>query len=245
MNYLKELNAFYVRLETEPLTASAIALWHALMHVNNRTRWVERFSVAATVLCVKTNLPVSTFKRARAELKRKGLIRHVSRGKLSPFYEMVSLVVDDEAASEKEAALPVKAEQADDERDVVLETDVQEVDVVNATGEQKTERKLSITTFMFFMDSFPNESRRSQRELHEWAEVMGDELVYQAIARAVENEKDHWRYVRGILMKWYRDGLFTVSAVVASEASYRLKRYGGLRRKEVLPEWFKRGREDG
>lgn len=74
MNYIKEINAFYDQLEWNPLSASAVTLWHALMHINNKTRWMEEFTVAAKVLMLKSGLTESSFKRARTELKAKGYI---------------------------------------------------------------------------------------------------------------------------------------------------------------------------
>src|SRR5699024_12079533 len=48
--------------------------------------------ISASVLCSKSGLPLSTFKRARAELCEKGYILHRSRGTKAPVYQMVSLV---------------------------------------------------------------------------------------------------------------------------------------------------------
>src|SRR5699024_156451 len=61
------------------------------MHVNNRAHWVDEFSVAASVLCGKSGLASSTFKRARTELKEKGYIKVTSRGTRAPIYQVVSL----------------------------------------------------------------------------------------------------------------------------------------------------------
>lgn len=47
MNYIKEINAFYDCLERHLLSASAVTLWHALMHINNKAMWIESFTVAA------------------------------------------------------------------------------------------------------------------------------------------------------------------------------------------------------
>src|SRR5690625_3139685 len=98
MNYIREINEFYVRLETNPLTPSAISLWFAMMHVNNRAHWVNSFSVAASTLRLKSGLPLSTFKRARLELRDKGFILYTPRGTNAPLYEMVSLVARRERA---------------------------------------------------------------------------------------------------------------------------------------------------
>ncbi|WP_249870785.1 hypothetical protein [Oceanobacillus saliphilus] len=93
MNYIRQVNAFYTHLETNPLSAAAANLWHVLMHVNNRAGWKEEFTVAMSVLCSKANLSESTFKRARTELREKGYICVKSRGgNQAAAYQIVSLV---------------------------------------------------------------------------------------------------------------------------------------------------------
>lgn len=42
MNYIAELKAFYDRLELNPAPSPAIALWHALMSIANKTGWQRR-----------------------------------------------------------------------------------------------------------------------------------------------------------------------------------------------------------
>src|SRR5690625_2872890 len=93
MNYIKEINAFYQRQETNPLSSHAANLWHTLMHVNNRAGWKRTFTVAVSVLCSKGNLSNSTFKRARTELHDKGYIHYESRrGNQAAIYQIISLV---------------------------------------------------------------------------------------------------------------------------------------------------------
>lgn len=92
MNYIAEINSFYDWLETNSLSTSAIVLWHALMHINNKSRWVKEFGVASSVLCVKTGLSERTIRNARNELKQKGRIEWKSRGgNKAAVYQMVSL----------------------------------------------------------------------------------------------------------------------------------------------------------
>lgn len=92
MNYIKEINAFYDKLETNPLSTSSIALWHALLHINNKAGWIDEFAVSSSVLCVKSGLAERTISKARNELKQKGYIEFRSRGgNRSALYNMVSL----------------------------------------------------------------------------------------------------------------------------------------------------------
>lgn len=94
MNYIKEMNAFHDRMMTNPVSVGAKVLWSTLMHVNNKARWVKKFSIAESLICGLTGLSSSAFKRARVELRDKGLITYQSRGTKAPMYQMVSLVME-------------------------------------------------------------------------------------------------------------------------------------------------------
>ncbi|WP_106496289.1 DnaD domain-containing protein [Lentibacillus sp. Marseille-P4043] len=97
MNYIKELNAFYHQITFNPVTGSAVALWNTLMHFNNLCGWKKEFSVAASIIQVKSGIKESSFKRARTELQEKGFINFQSRGRnQAGIYEMISQVPNHE-----------------------------------------------------------------------------------------------------------------------------------------------------
>lgn len=93
MNYIKELNAFYDWLEWNELSPSAIALWHALVHIHNKTRWADSFTVAGSVLSVKSGLSERTVRNARRELKELGRLDFVSTQGKAPRYTMISFTI--------------------------------------------------------------------------------------------------------------------------------------------------------
>ena len=80
MNYIAEIKAFYDRLELNPLPSPAIALWHALMSIANKTGWQQEFTVAVSVLVLKSGLNAQAIKRARNRLEQDGYITWRSRG---------------------------------------------------------------------------------------------------------------------------------------------------------------------
>ena len=94
MNYLAEIKAFYDRLELNPLPSPAIALWHALMSIANKTGWQQEFTVAVSVLVLKSGLNAQAIKRARNRLEQDGYITWKSRGgNQAAIYHLNSLVV--------------------------------------------------------------------------------------------------------------------------------------------------------
>lgn len=97
MNYIAEIRAFYDRLELNPLPSPAIALWHALMSIANKTGWQQEFTVAVSVLVLKSGLNAQAIKRARNRLEQDGLITWRSRGgNQSAAYHLNSLVVQND-----------------------------------------------------------------------------------------------------------------------------------------------------
>lgn len=95
MNYIKQINAFYDWLETNSLSLSAIALWHALMHICNKTGWATEFAVATSVLSIKTGLSDRAIRNARNELKQKGRIDWKPRkGNQSAIYTIIPFPED-------------------------------------------------------------------------------------------------------------------------------------------------------
>lgn len=95
MNYIVEINSFYDWLETNPVSDSAINLWYALMHINNKAGWREEFAVAISTLELKTSLSKSSIIRARNTLQQYGRINFKSReGQQSAVYSMIVFRTD-------------------------------------------------------------------------------------------------------------------------------------------------------
>jgi len=90
MNYITEINRFYDWLETNQVPKSAIALWHGLMHIANKTGWEQKFTVAISTLESKTGFKRSELNQARNILTQKGRIKWRQRGgNLCAEYELI------------------------------------------------------------------------------------------------------------------------------------------------------------
>ena len=101
MNYIAEIKAFYDRLELNPQPNTAIALWHALMSIANKAGWPDTFTVAQSVLGLRSGLNASALKRARNKLATDGFIEWKSRGgNQSAQYRIISLVVQNYSQNE-------------------------------------------------------------------------------------------------------------------------------------------------
>lgn len=92
MNYLSQLQAFrdYQMFETE-LSSGQIALWHALMQINNKCAWIEWFTAANQTLETLSGLSRSGINKNRNVLKQLGLIDFRSNGKKATSYKVCVL----------------------------------------------------------------------------------------------------------------------------------------------------------
>ena len=76
MNYIAELNAFHDYLLLNQLSTSEIALWHALVHINNKTMWKTEFAASNLILQQLTGLIISGITSARNKLKQRGILEY-------------------------------------------------------------------------------------------------------------------------------------------------------------------------
>lgn len=89
MNYIKEIRAFYDSVNVKPLSTGQIALWHALMHINNKNNWSEWFSVPGITLEILTGLSRSAIFKNRNALKQAGLIEFKANGTRAASYKII------------------------------------------------------------------------------------------------------------------------------------------------------------
>jgi len=97
MDYISEIKAFYSFLETHQLSASAIALWHALIHIAvNAGR--NKFAVKVSLLEVKAGLKRQAIYDARKCLKENGLIDfEVRKGNQAAIYTVYGIASECQA----------------------------------------------------------------------------------------------------------------------------------------------------
>lgn len=109
-DYITEIKGFYDLVANKSLSAGQIALWHALMYINNKCYWEDNFSVPNLTLQLYTGLSRQGITKARNELKQKGLIDFVAgkRGqstiysikRMSKSVQISSQVVDTSVAQQ-------------------------------------------------------------------------------------------------------------------------------------------------
>lgn len=250
MNYIKEINAFYQRQETNPLSSSAANLWHTLIHVNNRCGWRETFTVAASVLCTKASLSSSTFKRARKELYEKGYIQYESRGgNRAAKYKIVSLVSatmdpkDDARANNVIQANAIVEPETNMRPEQTTNLDHSVDPLVKQEEIKQIPSTAAEEVIYFFKQNIGKLTPYVQNDLVQFVHDVGKSLVIAAIKRALDRGKRSWGYVKGILENWLAKGFKT-----AQETEEELTQFQGKQKpnrkissssREVIPDWFR------
>lgn len=92
MNYIREINAFYDLVQVKQLSTGQIALWHALMHINNKCAWAEWFTAPNLTLELISGLSRKGIYNARNSLKQHGIIDFKSNGTRATSYKLISLL---------------------------------------------------------------------------------------------------------------------------------------------------------
>lgn len=259
MNYIKLINAFYDRLETNSLSSSAIALWHALVHICNKTAWQREFSVAASVLCAKTGLSERTISNARNELKQKGYIDFRSRGgNKSPIYilkdlsESLSANISDNL-SNKESLSAINADSVSDNvSDIPSDSVSGNPSILNKLNKTKQNETISATAnnrrvncFDEYHICFGRQPSPIQlQEIISFIEKDGisEEAVCVAFRKAAEIGASY-SYARKILNSWAQKSIRTLADVEKEQKNFEQRKKQAssklsVIRQEKLPEWF-------
>lgn len=256
MNYIKELNAFYDWLELNELSSSAINLWYALMHINNKAGWAETFTVAESVLSVKTGLTDRTIRKCRNELKQKGLIDFVSRkGGKPPIYKIVPFESEENISVDKKSPENISEVHVTDHvtghvTDHV--TDRSALIKLNKTKQNETKKEVIVidraqkSPFVFFeQEGFGTISGYISEKITLWCNELSEELVLESMKIAVETGNKNWKYCEAILRNWLDKGIKTIQEVEAAQLAYKEQRtkqkqkpFKRLNRVEKVPEWF-------
>lgn len=187
MNYLMELKAFYDKLELNPLPSQAIALWHTLMHIANKTCWQEEFTVAVSVLMLKSGLNAQAVKRARNRLAQDGYIDWKPRGgNLSASYHMNSLVVQNDSKNVPQIEPQYEPQ---DEPQVVPQSEP-----INKHKQNKTNKNIMCKAdadALFEKLWKPYPCKKGKGQVSDAAKMRLLKIGYEEMVRAIERYKDY------------------------------------------------------
>jgi|GEM_PF-2762806 len=214
MNYLAEINRFYDWLETNSLPKSAIALWNALMHTNNRADWKTEFAVAISVLELKTGFKRSELFKARNILIQKERIKCNSRaGNNSAVYQIIPFCVHN-----TDASADANAKKTEKTKICVHNTDASADTSADTSADANGDYKINYTklnkTFFSKKDKqqvvYPkkNENDFSEKIFSEQNQVTNQE----SFTKSVNSEEEKRKKVAPKKEKRFFDDVYTLAS---------------------------------
>ena len=136
MNYLAEIKAFYDLVQVKQLSTGQIALWHALMAINNKCAWIEWFTVPNIMLELNTGMSRSGVLKARNSLKQYGLIDFKANGTKATNYKMITIAKSKQESNQDSTQ---ESEQASEQvsKQVSKQVSMQNSNTLNKLNETK------------------------------------------------------------------------------------------------------------
>lgn len=218
--------AFYDELELNPLNSSEIALWHALMSINNKTAWSDTFTVASSVLRQRSGLGTANFFKTRNTLTQKGYIKWNSSGsnkaakyQIKALYNSLSTYsvdtridssrgtsigsrVDTSRALTKQKRKTNETETNNDHQDEdaykdLIATFQQNFGINSTKPLMLDDLKYAITDFVDQGNSY----------------IEAIEIIKYALKIAVAHQASSWSYVKGIIKTWLAKSLFDMESI--------------------------------
>ncbi len=190
--------AFYTLQMMNPLSSGQIALWHAIVRIANKSRWQEWFTIASITLVQLTGLSPEGVKKARNELKQRGLIDFKPDKGRATRYKLVDI----------SKSTPVSTLVSTPVSTALNKQDINDTTPLPPQGESP--------------DGGGGASRYIDEHIRgmtpgNWEELrsylddgLTMDLIRHAVDEAAAQQKRNWAYVRGILNRYLTEGIKTV-----------------------------------
>ncbi|MEB7964656.1 DnaD domain protein [Enterococcus faecalis] len=250
MDYIKQILAFddYL-MYNQGLSSGQIALWRALMSINNKTRWSEWFTASNQTLETLAGLSRQGINKNRNVLKQLGLIDFQTNGRKATSYHICKLYTSDS----------VQGSLQEDVRKLSTSNSLQESvqDSLQSSSETVAEKcttqlRNSSTLYKHKQNININENininnyeddlgvyefiQQAWKErpgcllkgaLGPWIKEWGPELVLHAFKVAFERkvELDGLNaYVTKVLANWRKEEVSTVEDAIKAQEKHRAKK---------------------
>ncbi len=214
MNYLYEILAFYDLLQSNKLSTGQIALWHALMHINNKARWAEWFTAPNLTLELLTGLSRQAIIKNRNALKQIGLIDFKSNGTKATSYKMTTM-----------------SNSVQDSVQNSVQDSVQNSSTLNKLNKTKKDinnkqHNAHVRAYEVYEQNIGIISHVVLDAIDGYLEDgVEDDMICLAIEEAVVNNKRSWRYINAILTEKLKRGIKTASAYKCDMADWELRKH--------------------
>lgn len=262
MNIIRQFLAFddYL-LYNQKLSSGQIALWRALVSINNKAGWADWFTAANATLETLSGLSRSGINKNRNSLKQLGLIDFRSNGKKATSYHVTRLYTSDSTqGSTQEKALSSNSVQQSTQQGVqgsVQQSTQQSAHNSSTLNKQnKTKQKENkeidndngvypAELIQQLYKSFP--SGLLQGAISKWLQQWPREMICIAIQASFENGcelRGLKNYIERILKNWKESGIDTPDKAIEANKKFKERKSVNKstyqqppKKQEEMPDW--------
>jgi DnaD/phage-associated family protein len=230
---MAEIKAFYDLVQAKQLSTGQIALWHALMHQNNKCAWIEWFTVPNITLELNSGLSRSGIYKARNILKQYGVIDFKSNGTRATSYKLISLLYSKQESNQLNDTLPNSNQDSkqDGKQDGKQDSNQDGKQVGNTLNKldntrlnetivaEEGNKKIPAATALYddgfksiikaFGENIHPPSPIEAERLESWLDDMDADVIIEAIQEAVLYNQRKLKYIEGILKNWHNNNIKT------------------------------------
>lgn len=230
---MAEIKAFYDLVQVKQLSTGQIALWHALMHINNKCAWIEWFTVPNLTLELHTGLSRSGIYKARNILKQYGVIDFKSNGTRATSYKLISLLYSKQSGNQLNDTLLNSNQDSNQRGKQVGKQDSNQdgkqvgntLNKLDDTRLNQTKEAEAVTKneppaaalydnryksiIKAFAENIHPPSPIEAERLSKWLDDMEADVIMAAIEEAVVYNRRNIKYIEGILNNWLSSNVKT------------------------------------
>ena len=199
MNYLTEIKVFYDLVQIKQLSTGQIALWHALMHINNKCGWNEWFTVANLTLQLTTGLSRAGINKNRNALKQLGLIDFRANTTKATSYKIITMSKSNQVGSQ-----------------ISNQIGSQISNQISSTLNKLNKTKLNKTSssIKFYMENInPLITPHEVEILNDYCNDLSEDLIIYAMRDAIEHKAMNMKYIKSILDRYIRQNIRSVEQI--------------------------------
>lgn len=268
IDYIKQILAFddYL-MYNQGLSSGQIALWRALMSINNKTRWSEWFTASNQTLETLAGLSRQGINKNRNVLKQLGLIDFQTNGRKATSYHICKLYTSDsvqESLQEDVRKLSTSNSLQESVQDSLQSSSATVAEkcttqLRNSSTLYKHKQNVNINknindhiedlgVYEFIQQAWKKApTGLLQGALGPWIKEWGPELVLYAFKLAYENSVEMQglkKYVQAILNNWAKRDIKTLEDAEKAREMFEEQKKAGRSgyqkkpvREEKLPNW--------
>ena len=211
MNYISEILGFRDYRLLNKLSTGQIALWFALMDVNNMNCWTEWFTVSNRTLESLTGMSREGISKAKNSLRQKGLIDFKSSRAKVTEYKMMSFCTMSNSTQDSTQDSTQGCTTLDKQNKNKINNNINNnIHAYAREGHGNLSDRADV--FACFEDNIGVMGTAVFESIEDFrGSGMADDVICEAICDAARNGKHSWRYVEKILIDKQRRGIVTLA----------------------------------